>query len=196
MSGFLKDGLDEINRCLAKPAPENAAVGRLSELLAVNVGYSTSEAANIRMAAYLHDCGKSRIPKSILDKPGKLTAREYEIVKRHTVIGQEMLSCLRGGFGEMARNVALNHHEQWDGRGYWGKPGRALPPYVGIVAICDVLAALLNSRAYKPPWPPDEALAYIKSRAGTQFCPGLAEIFVSLVIGDSRVPAIFMGTAG
>ena len=196
MSGLPDCGLDEINRCLTKPAPENAVVGRLSELLAVKCGYSSAEAAHIRMAAYLHDCGKARIPKSILDKPGKLTANEYEIVKRHTAIGYEMLSCLYGGLGAMARNIALNHHERWDGRGYWGKPVRALPPYVGIVAICDVLAALLHSRTYKPPWPPDEALAYIKSKAGTQFGPGLTETFISLVRGDSRVPAILMGTAG
>ena len=189
-------GLDEINHRLANPEPENAAVGRLSELLAMKCGYPPSEAAHIRMAAFLHDCGKDLIPKGILDKPGKLTAREYEIVKFHTIYGHGMLSCLHGGFGEMARNVALNHHEFWNGRGYWGKPSRALPLYVSIVGICDVLAALMNCRAYKPSWHCDDALAYIKSQAGIQFSSGLTDTFISLVRGDNRVPVIFTGISG
>ena len=193
MSRLVSNNTDEKSRKLINPAPENAVVGQLSEMLALKCGYTPAEAIQIRIAAVLHDCGKSGIPKNILHKPGKLTAQEYEIMKKHTKIGFEMLSGLHGAFGEMAKNIALNHHEFWNGKGYWGVPSYTLPLYVSIVGICDVLTALLYNRVYKPSWPPNEALAYIKSQAGTQFCPELADTFISLVQNDKRVPAIFAG---
>ena len=193
MSGLPSSNSDEKSHKSITPAPENEAVGQLSELLALECGYTPAEAMQIRMAAVLHDCGKAGIPKNILDKPGKLTAQEFEIMKQHTKIGLEMLSGLHGAFGEMAKNIALHHHEFWNGHGYWGVPSHTLPLYVGIVGICDVLAALLYSRVYKPSWPPDEALAFIKSQAGTQFCPELTDTFISLVRNDNRLPTIFTG---
>ena len=172
---------------------ENKAVGLLSELLALKCGYSPAEARQIRIAAALHDCGKSCIPNNILSKPGKLTEQEFEIMKQHTKIGFEMLKSLQGELGVKARNIVLNHHERWDGQGYWGIQAHTLPQYVSIVSICDVLTALLYKRVYKPSWPPEEALAYIKSQAGKQFCPELTDVFISLVRDDKRVAAIFMG---
>jgi len=171
--------------------PENKAVGILSELLSLECGYNPAEARLIRMAAILHDCGKQRIPKHIKDKAGKLTVQEIDVMKTHTKIGFDMLSCLRGEIREVAQNVALWHHEFWNGQGYWGVKSSALPRYVGIVSLCDVLVALIYRRVYKPAWPPTEALEYIKSMAGIQFCPELTDIFIWLIRGNSRIIAVF-----
>ena len=170
---------------------ENKAVGLLSELFALECGYNTTTAKQIRMAAILHDCGKKYIPKEILEKSGKLNSCELELMKSHTKIGAEMLSSLRGELGDLARDIAHWHHEHVDGNGYWGLRSHEIPKHVQIVSLCDVLCALLFKRIYKPSWPPEEALAYIKSRAGTQFCPDLTNIFIPFVRNDSRVSAIF-----
>jgi len=129
---------------------ENKAVGMLAELLALECGYDPAKAKQIRMAAILHDCGKMHIPEEIQNKPEKLTDYEFEIMKTHTMFGFNMLSNLAGEVGKMAQISALYHHEYWNGHGYWGVPGYALPRYVGIVSLCDVLVALLNNRIYKP----------------------------------------------
>ena len=169
---------------------ENKAVGMLSELLALKCGYSPEKARQIKIAAVLHDCGKKYIPKHIRDKPDKLTAYEFNTMKNHTKIGFDMLASLQGELGEMARMVSIYHHEHWRGQGYWGVPSCTLPRYVGIVSICDVFISLLNKRVYKAPWSPEEALEYIRDRAGTQFCPDLTDAFTSLVRHDTRVAAI------
>jgi putative two-component system response regulator len=174
-----------------KPLSENWTVGILSELLARECGYNSITARQIRMAAVLHDCGKKYIPKEILEKPGKLTLAEFEIMKSHTKLGAELLSSLCGELGKYAQDVALWHHEHIDGGGYWGLRSHAIPKYVKIVSLCDVLAALLFSRRYKPAWPPEDALAFIQKQAGTQFCPELVKDFILLIRTDNRVPAIF-----
>ena len=175
-----------------KPMPENATVGILSELLALECGYTPAEALQIRIAAVLHDTGKQLIPDHIKNKPGKLSPQEFEIMKTHVLRGYEMLLCLRGGLGDKAKIIALTHHEYWNGQGYLGIPASILPQYVCIVSLCDVLVSLLYRRVYKPAWPPEEALAYIKSMAGIQFCPELTDKFISLIRCDTRIPAIFM----
>ena len=174
-----------------KPLSEEAMVGILCELLALESGYSTKEARQIRMAAVLHDVGKKHIPKEILEKPGKLTPCEFEIIKTHTKHGAKMLSTLRGELGKYAREIALCHHEHIDGNGYWGLIGDEIPKHAKMVSLCDVLCALLYKRAYKPPWPPEEALEYIESLSGSQFCPELTNIFIPLIRNDERVSAVF-----
>jgi putative two-component system response regulator len=148
-------------------------------------------ARQIRTAAALHDIGKLKIPSGILDKPGKLDAREFEIMKTHTKLGAEMLAPLCGELGVMARTVCEFHHEKQDASGYWGVPAADLPDYVGIVSIADVYVACRSVRAYKAAWTEAATLDYIRAQAGTQFSPELTELFVSLVLSDSRVPAIF-----
>ena len=176
-----------------KSMPENAAVGFLSELLAIEYGYSQEEARQIRIAAVLHDCGKRFIPDHIKNKPGKLTPQEFQVMKTHTKLGYELLSNLHGDLGEKAKSIAYYHHEFWQGcDGYWGVPSSSLPRYVAIVSLCDVAVALLYRRPYKSPWPPEEVLAYLKSQAGSQFCPMLTDMFISLVRHDTRISAIFM----
>jgi putative two-component system response regulator len=155
------------------------------------MGASPAAARQIKSAAAMHDAGKLRIPESILNKPGKLSAREYGIMKTHTILGAEMLSTVQGALGAMAMMTALYHHEHWDGNGYWGVPAHWLPGYVNITAICDVFTALIAERPYKGAWPPQKAVDYIQSKAGTQFSPDLVSAFLSLIRNDRRVPDIF-----
>jgi putative two-component system response regulator len=177
-------------------ANENRLVARLAELVALERGYSRCEARHIKFAAALHDIGKIKIAKSILDKPGKLTADEYEVMKTHTTLGAEILAGIMGELGETARNICLWHHERWDSCGYWGKAADALPAYVHIVSLCDVFIALISERPYKSPWTTAAALEYIRENAGTQFSPELADVLCKLVTGDARVPIILAGKGG
>jgi len=170
---------------------EEKAVAQLAGLIALEHGESLEAARQTRAAAALHDIGKIKIPKSILEKPGRLTEQEFRIVKTHTTIGAEMLASFQGKLGEMARLTALYHHEKYNGCGYWGKRTDELPFYVAFTAIADVFSALLCPRPYKQSWPPTKALDYIQSQAGRQFNPALVDVFIPLVQNDSRVRAIF-----
>lgn len=108
---------------------EDKAVARLAELIAMETGIRSETARQIRTAAVLHDIGKVKIPGDILNKPGKLTAEEFEIIKTHTTLGAELLTSIQGGIGVMSREIALNHHEWVNGAGYWSVPADTLPPY-------------------------------------------------------------------
>ncbi len=160
----------------------------LAEALALERGFPSYAARKIRIAAMLHDVGKMKLPQAILNKPGKLTAQEFEIVKTHTTLGAEMMESIQGGMGEMLRNVCKYHHEFANGAGYWGKPAAELPPYIPIISICDVYMALISKRPYKRAFPKPSALEYIQNQAGTQFCPDLVKDFLSLMKEDSRLP--------
>ena len=172
---------------------EEKAVARLTEIVVLACGAAPAEAKQIRTAAALHDIGKQKIPKYILNKPGKLTEREFEVVKTHTTLGAEMLGSFQGELGEMARVTALYHHERYDGRGYWCKRTNELPLYVAATGISDVFAALVCARPYKQKWPPQEAIDYISNNAGTQFDPLLVAVFLPLVREDCHVRALFEG---
>lgn len=172
---------------------ESIHVGRLSEILALEHGASPVKAKQIRIAATLHDIGKRKISSSILDKPGKLTEAEFEIIKTHTLLGAEMLSSMQGELGEMARTCCEFHHEWYNGGGYWGKRTDDLPFFVPYVAVSDVFTALVSARSYKEAWPPENAMDYIQKQAGTQFAPELVEVFLWLVQHDKRVSAVFHG---
>ena len=161
---------------------ENTAMAQLSERLALACGYNPTCATQIRVAATLHDIGKRCISKEILEKPGKLTPQEFEIVKKHTIYGANYCKfMLSGELRKMARDVALLHHEWYNGNGYWGHEASKLPQFIGIVAICDVYCALVYKRVYKPSWTVDESISYIRNQAGTQFCPRLVDTFLSLI---------------
>ena len=169
---------------------EDKAVGKLAEIIALECGINPAKARQIRIAASLHDIGKQKI-QHLVNKPGKLTAAEFEVMKTHTTIGAAMLKTFQGELGEMAFNIAKWHHENWDGSGYFGKRLSELPFYIEMVAIADTFTALCVQRSYKEPWPPEEALAYIQSQADIRFSPALVDIFIPLVRNDSRVKAIF-----
>ena len=172
---------------------ENKAVGRLTELLALTRGYAPEKAKQIRTAAVLHDIGKQKIDKKILNKPGKLTEQEFEIVKMHTKLGVEILASVHGDLGDMAKVICHFHHEWFQPSlgGYWNVSTYYLPDYVSYVAISDVYISLISERPYKSRWERQDALDYIENQAGKQFCPELVKSFTSLICGDDRVPAIF-----
>jgi HD-GYP domain-containing protein (c-di-GMP phosphodiesterase class II) len=155
----------------------------------------------LRMAAMLHDVGKVAISDLILKKPDRLSAEEFETMKGHTYIGARLFSDIQSDFEEAAAEVALNHHERWDGTGYpgyldplTGRPlsshqapdGRPLPkkeheiPLFGrIVAIADVYDALRSRRSYKEPWNEDQVLSEMHNLSGSHFDPELIASFFS-----------------
>ena len=127
------------------------STGLLCELLAKAAGWSAEEAENLRMAAPMHDVGKIAISDAILRKPGELTAEEFEVMKTHTTIGAKMLAGSDSPVLQMAAEIALNHHERWDGGGYpQGTAGHAIPESARIMAIVDVYDDLSHDRAQSP----------------------------------------------
>lgn len=143
-------------------------------------------------AAPLHDIGKITIPDSILLKPARLTADEFEIIKTHTTEGGKMIHQVLGDSSDkdyvsIAYDVAMFHHEKWDGSGYpMGLKGEGIPVSARIMAICDVYDALIMERCYKKPFSKDEALKIIKEGAGTHFDPILAKLFVEIIIAVNK----------
>ncbi len=139
---------------------------------------------DVEMSAPLHDVGKINIPDSILNKPGRLTPDEFEIMKTHTTAGKKILenaiSSMEGdNYLKEARNMAAYHHERWDGKGYpEGLHGEVIPLSARVMAIADVFDALSSPRVYKPAFPFDEAVRIIREGSGTQFDPLCVEVFI------------------
>jgi len=162
--------------------------GLLSELLAKGANWPASDAEDIRLAAPMHDVGKIGIRDTILRKPGKLSPEESEAMKQHTLIGSGMLAGSNVPMLQMARDIALAHHEHWDGNGYpAGLSGHAIPESARIVAIVDVFDALTHDRVHRPAIPEEEALAIMQKGAGRQFDPLLLAIFFSQLAAISRI---------
>jgi putative two-component system response regulator len=140
----------------------------------------------IEISAMLHDIGKVGISDEILMKPGKLTPDERREMEQHPLISSQCLRRIEEKLGpanflEMAHEIALYHHERWDGRGYpFGRRGEAIPLSARIVAIADVYDALVSERVYKPAFPHDQCVAMIRQGAGSQFDPELVEIFLGI----------------
>ena len=156
---------------------------------------------SLRMAAMLHDVGKVAISDIILKKPGRFDHDEFEVMKQHTVLGARLFIKAQSDFDEAAMEVALNHHERWDGKGYpgfvdvatgrplkdytlpdgtaRGKKGAEIPLYGRIVSLADVFDALSSARVYKEAWDESKVLSIITEEAGRQFDPELVEVFFS-----------------
>ena len=156
---------------------------------------------SLRMAAMLHDVGKVAISDQILKKPGKLTDEEFEEMKLHTIIGARLFLDAQSEFDEVALEVALNHHESWDGKGYpgyadvetgapikgypvvdgkpRGKKGEEIPIFGRIVALADIYDALSHARIYKEAWDEPKVLSTMRQEAGRKLDPELVEIFFS-----------------
>ena len=156
-------------------------VGDLSVTIAQHLGLPDTEVELIRLAAPLHDVGKIAIPDAILGKRGKLTVDEFDEMKTHTTIGAQMLAGSAFVLLEMAEEIALTHHEKWDGSGYpAGLAGDAIPIVGRIVAVADVFDALTHSRPYKPAWSTADAIAEIMSEAGRHFDPRVLDAFLAV----------------
>ena len=153
-------------------------VSEYTEVLCKCLGFNDEDSWKISLAAMMHDVGKLMIPESILEKPGKLTAEEFEIVKEHTQYGKQMLETSPGELFKLSTDIAYNHHEKWDGTGYRGVKGEDTPVCARCVALADVFDALVSRRAYKEPWPPEKAYEEIVSQRGKQFDPAVVDAFV------------------
>jgi response regulator RpfG family c-di-GMP phosphodiesterase len=158
-------------------------IARLATEVSLELGVPAAEAEEIGKAARLHDVGKVGIPNDILQRPGALNPEEFEEVKRHTQIGAAILQ--QDSKLELARDIALMHHEQWGGQGYpQGLKGEEIPLPARIVSVVDVFDALTNERPYKPAWPVSEALNFIELEKGIRFDADVVEA-LKQVIGRS-----------
>lgn len=153
-------------------------VAEYTEVLCKSLGYSDEESWKISLAAMMHDVGKIMISENILEKPGKLTAEEFEVVKNHIKYGKKMLETTPGELFNISTEIAYQHHEKWDGTGYMGVKGSEISPCARCVALADVFDALVSRRAYKAPWPPEEAYKEIVSQSGKHFDPDVVNAFV------------------
>ncbi len=159
-------------------------VGELSAAIGDALGLPTAEVALLRRAAQLHDIGKVALPDVLLLRPGPLDVEEMDLVKSHTSVGARMLSGSRSPLLQMAQEIALHHHDNWDGSGYTpGLATDAIPLVARIVAIADVYDALTHERPYKQAWSADEALTWIRSQSGQKFDPAVVDALI-LAIGE------------
>lgn len=153
-------------------------VAEYSCILAEAMGIPEDRVGMIRFASPMHDVGKIGVPDAILNKPAKLTPEEFDIMKRHTVVGYEML---RNSPRELLRTAAVichEHHEKYDGTGYpRGLKGDAIDILGRITAVADVFDALGVKRAYKDAWPIEKILEYFRENRGTHFDPALVDLF-------------------
>jgi response regulator RpfG family c-di-GMP phosphodiesterase len=165
----------------------------------------------LRMAAMLHDVGKVAISDIILKKPGRFDEEERDVMKRHTWLGARLFSDKQSEFDQIALEVALNHHENWDGTGYpghidimtgealekdkdgnpKGKAGEEIPLYGRIVAVADVYDALSSKRIYKDAWTQDNALQEIRELSGSKFDPEVVDAFFEALPSINTISAKF-----
>lgn len=153
-------------------------MSQCSALLAKSLGWDMADCELMLHASPMHDVGKIGIPDVILLKPGKFVPHEWEIMKTHAAIGASILEDGDSDLLRMARDIAISHHEKWDGSGYpHGIAGNAIPQAGRIVAVADVFDALTSPRPYKPAWDLDASIAYIHSNANTHFDPQVVQHF-------------------
>ncbi|HSH44276.1 MAG TPA: HD domain-containing phosphohydrolase [Longimicrobiales bacterium] len=157
-------------------------VGRVAARLAKRLGWEADRVELLRRSAPLHDVGKIGVPDSILLKEGPLTPGERRLMERHAVIGAEILGGSRVPLLKLAEEIALSHHERWDGLGYPnGLSAERIPASGRIVAVADVFDSLTHERPYKDAWSVRDALAEIEANAGTQFDPRVVEAMLRIV---------------
>ena len=155
-------------------------MARYSRLIAEELGLSAEETKVIEIAAPMHDIGKIGIPDAILLKPGKHTAEEFAIMKRHTLIGYDILKESPSKYLQMGATIAVGHHERFDGSGYpYGLRGEEIPLCARIVAVADVFDALTSVRPYKHAWPVQDAVAYLRKQRGLHFDPNCVDRFLA-----------------
>lgn len=166
----------------SKSGQTGAHIKRVSEymkIMAEALKLDKEEKDSLVIASMMHDIGKLMIPQQILEKPGRLTPEEFEVIKSHVQYGYKLLEFCPGRIMEIARIIALQHHEKWDGTGYLGLRGEEIDYYSRIMAVVDVFDALMSRRSYKESWSIDEAYNEIVSQSGKHFDPQVVELFVA-----------------
>ncbi|MEW6351841.1 MAG: HD domain-containing phosphohydrolase [Thermodesulfobacteriota bacterium] len=163
-------------------------IGLYSGVVARVLGWGERRANDIKLAAPMHDVGKIGIPDRILRKAGRLTREEYEIMKKHTLIGARILEGSNVPLLELARDIALTHHEKWDGSGYpQGLAGEGIPEEGRIVGVVDVYDALVHKRVYKEAFPEDKAIAIMCEAKGSHFDPHMLDAFLRVLPEMRRI---------
>lgn len=153
-------------------------MSHISAHLARVLGHGDDFVHQMLNASPMHDVGKIAIPDHILLKPGKFTPEEWDVMKTHTVLGHEILRDNDSAILDLASEIALHHHEKWDGSGYpHGLCGTDIPVSCRIVAVSDAFDALLSHRPYKKPWPLEEATAHMFKESGKHFDPEVISAF-------------------
>jgi two-component system, cell cycle response regulator len=173
-SGVLLRAQSERDRALGQHATN---VAELAQPVARRLGLADEELRRVRQVAELHDVGKFAIPDAILDKPGALTSDEWELVRRHPIVGQRIVAAAPA-LADIAELVRATH-ERFDGAGPDGLAGEDIPLVVRIVAVCDAFDAMTSTRPYRPALSVDEALAELRRCAGTQFDPAVVAAFLA-----------------
>ena len=165
------------------------AVSRLAAQIAQQVGLSTAEAEEVRLAGILHDVGKISVPETVLNKPARLTPEEFEVMKGHAALGGKILEPLKVKAIERIRRMVRHHHECFDGRGYPdGLKGEDIPLGARILTVADCFDTMVSERAYKKGRAPEEALEELRRCSGSQFDPVLVAAFIRSLeaLGDPR----------
>jgi len=163
-------------------------IGLFSALLAQKTGWSTEQVNDLRLAAPMHDIGKIGVPDAILLKKSRLTDLEFEVIKSHTTIGAQILKGSEFPMLRVAHDIALSHHEKWDGSGYPNGLSAEEIPVVGrIVALADVFDALSRDRIYKKAFPMDEVLQRMAAGRGTHFDPIYYDLFLESLEDFRRI---------
>ncbi len=167
------------------------AVGKLAVRISRRLGLTNQDNENIHLAGQLHDLGKIGIPDAILQKPGKLTVPEYEIIKTHSMVGADIIAPIPG-MGQVAKAIR-HHHEHYDGTGYPdGLAGESIPLWARILAVADTFDSLTSDRPYRRGFPDSQAYEIIKEVTGTQLCPECVEAFLDTAPQESgaRTPYV------
>ena len=153
-------------------------ISEYSKIIANNMGMTDEEVETIRLASMLHDIGNILIPSEILDKESSLNDEEFAIMKTHVVAGKQLLQNAEGAVMEMARQIALDHHEHWDGAGYMGKVGKEISLPGRIVAVADTFDMLISARGYKSGWDTNKVYHGICDDSGKKFDPEIIKVFI------------------
>ena len=153
-------------------------VAAYTEILCRAMGLSEEETWKISVASMMHDVGKICVPREILHKPGKLTEEEFSEIKKHVDYGHKLLENSSGEVMRLAANIAWQHHERYDGKGYENElSGEKINIYARAVAVADVFDALVSKRCYKKSWTPTQAREEILNQSGEQFDPQITKLF-------------------